>query len=371
MDGSSWPNAPGAVRRPRWRVLVGGTPLEGCESAEIHSTGHRKASTISARFSLNADPSVLSTWADTQPPVNLEVQAALLSDGQAEGQASWQSVFVGDVSDIHIDLPNGSVDVTGRDLAGRLIDGRTRETFANQSSSEIATTVAGRFGLTADVDATTARAGSYYQLEHDKLVNDAFSKTTTYWDLLSFLAKQEGFDLWVDGRTLHFKQAVDPQTATPVPLVWSPATDAVAYPSAPVVDIQLRRSCAIGKGVKVIVKIWSSKQKTATEISYPPSAANDAQEYVYVRPGWSPERALQYAQSEYADILRHERTVDISMPGELSLTPRSVVSLTGTGTSFDTSYFVDGLSREFSLDAGFVQHLVLKNHPTQSDAEVG
>lgn len=370
MDTISWPVEPGTVRHPRWRILVGGTPLSGCESVEIHATGHRKASTVSARFSLGADPSLLATWADAQPPISLEVQAAFLVDSQSEEQAVWQSAFVGDVSDIHIDLPNGSVDVTGRDLAGRLIDGRTRETFANQSSSEIAHTIAGRFGLTADVDATTTRAGSYYQLEHDKLVNDSFSKTTTYWDLLSYLAKHENFDLWVDGKTLHFKKAVDIATVQPVPLVWSPASDTVAYPSIPVADIQLRRSCTLGKGIKVIVKTWNSKQKHSSEISYPASAAKDAQEYVYVRPGWSPERALQYAQSEYSDILRHERSVDITMPGELSMTPRSIVSLAGTGTSFDTRYFVDELSREFSLDGGFTQHVVLKNHPVQSDADV-
>lgn len=368
MSATSWPVTPGSVRRPRWRILVGGTPLNGCESVELHHTNHRKSSTLSARFALNADPTLLATWADVQPPVSIEVQAAFASD---DGSLAWLSAFIGDVADIHIDLPNGTVEVTGRDLAGRLIDGRTRETFANQSSSEIATTIAGRFGLAADVNATTRLAGSYYQLEHDKLTSDSFSRTTTYWDLLSFLARQEGFDLWVDGRTLHFKKAVEIASVQSVPLVWSPASGDVAYPSVPVADIQMRRSCTIGQGIKVVVKIWSSKAKTSSEISYPTSGSKDSQEYVYVRPGWSPERALQFAQSEYADILRHERTVDISMPGELGLTARSIVSLAGTGTSFDTSYFVDELTREFSLDGGFIQHVVLKNHPVQSDAEVG
>ena len=369
-SSSSWPVTPGIARRPRWRVLLAGQPLAGCESVSVHQTNHRAAGTLSAKFALNADPGSLTTWTDAAPPVSIEVQAAFLAEGAPEGSEDWQSIFVGDGSDAHIDLPNGSVEATARDLAGRLIDGKTTQTYANQTSSQVAQTVAAHFGLTADVDSTTVLTGSYYQLEHDKLVNNSFSRTTTFWDLLSYLARQEGYDLWVDGRTLHFKRAVDPSATTPVPLVWSPASGADAWPSIPVTDIQMSRSCTLAKGVQVIVKIWDSRQKTASVVRYPSGQGTGAQEYVYVRPGWSQQAALAYAQAQYADILRHERTVTVSMPGDLTMTQRSMVSLTGTGTSFDTVYFVDEIERSFSLDGGFTQRLTLKNHPVQSDADV-
>ena len=367
---ATWPTAAGVSRRPRWRVLLAGQPLVGCESVSVHQTNHRAAGTLTARFALNADPGSLTTWADAQPPIAIEVQAAFLADGTPEGSEDWVSIFVGDVSNAHLDLLNGDVEATARDLAGRLIDGKTTNTYANQTSSQVASAVATQFGLAADVDATTVLTGSYYQLEHDKLVNNAFSRTTTYWDLLSYLARQEGFDLWVSGRVLYFKRAVDPSTTTPVPLIWSPASGADAWPSIPVVDIQMSRSCTLAHGIQVIVKIWDSRQKTASVVRYPSGNGTGAQEYVYVRPGWSQQAALTYAQAQYADILRHERTLTVSMPGELTMTQRSMVSLTGTGTSFDTAYFVDEIERSFSLDGGFTQQLTLKNHPTQSDADV-
>lgn len=49
------------------------------------------------------------------------------------------------------------------------------------------------------------------------------------------------------------------------------------------------------------------------------------------------------------------------MPGELALTPRSVVMLAGRGTEFDQSYFVDSIERRLNVETGFTQHLRCKN----------
>ncbi len=372
MDASSWPVTPGIVRHPRWRALLNGTPLTGCESVDVHETNSYRANTVYARFSSSADPSVLSTWADADPPVLLEIQAALLADGAAESSASWQSAFVGQVDKVHIDLVGGTVEVEGRDLSSRLIDAKTKETFANQTVSEIVQTLAARRSLTVDVDDFGTLAGAFYQLEHDKLTADSFSKTTTEWDLLVYLARHVGADCYLSGQTLHFKIAVDAATATPVPLAWTPATSGVAYPSSPVLDIQLERNLTLAKDIRVVMRIWSSKGKTAQEIAYPTTKAADAQEYVLPpRPGMSPAAALAYVQAQYADLVKHERLCTVTMPGEMTMDARTVVALSGTGTSFDLPYYVDEIDREWSMDAGFRQTLKLKNHRTESDAEVG
>lgn len=90
-----------------------------------------------------------------------------------------------------------------------------------------------------------------------------------------------------------------------------------------------------------------------------------------MRAGWSAQRALRFAQSTYADIIRHERVLDIERPGELTLTPRSVVELSGVpGNSFNTRFAVDELTRSFSVQGGLKQNLTLKNHCLQSDTSV-
>ncbi len=106
-----------------------------------------------------------------------------------------------------IDVLNRTVEIDGRDLTARLLDARTQETFSNQTASEIAETLAARHGLTADVTATTTLAGRYYATEHDRITLGQFSRATTEWDLLTFLAAREGFEAYVAGQTLTFAPA--------------------------------------------------------------------------------------------------------------------------------------------------------------------
>ncbi len=366
--GSSWPVAVGTVRQVRWRVLVGGQPLAGCESVQVHTNNHYAADTFSGRFSLTADPAQASVWADKDPPILLEVQAAFLQDGAAP---AWQSAFTGEVDRLDIDLVSATVDVEGRDLSRRLIDAKTKETFANQRVSDIVSTLAGRHGLTADCGAFPEMAGSFYQLEHDKITNDSFGRTTTEHDLLVYLAKHVGADYWVSGTVLHFKTAVDDSTATPLQLTWAPR-GAQAYPGIQVTDIKQSRNLTLAKDIKVVMRIWNSKGKSASEVTYPPGAKKTAQEIVLTpRQFASPAAALTYVQSQYADIVKHERVLQLTMPGELSMDARSIIALTGTGTSFDQRYFVDTIERSWSVDEGFRQSVHVKNRETQSEAQVG
>ena len=76
-------------------------------------------------------------------------------------------------------------------------------------------TIAARRGLEASVTATKTRVGSYYELYNLRLTKDQAE-----WDLLMFLAEQEGYDLWVSGKTLNFHPPVAP-TAEPYVLLWS------------------------------------------------------------------------------------------------------------------------------------------------------
>ena len=49
------------------------------------------------------------------------------------------------------------------------------------------------------------------------------------------------------------------------------------------------------------------------------------------------------------------------MPGELTLSPRSMLTLSGTGTAFDQSYFIDTIERVLNFETGFTQHIRAKN----------
>ena len=49
------------------------------------------------------------------------------------------------------------------------------------------------------------------------------------------------------------------------------------------------------------------------------------------------------------------------MPGELALTPRSMITLEGTGTEFDQAYYIDVIERRLRRDGGLTEHILAKN----------
>jgi hypothetical protein len=76
------------------------------------------------------------------------------------------------------------------------------------------------------------------------------------------------------------------------------------------------------------------------------------------------------AQSILGDLSRHERVIGFRQPADLSLTPRSILRLRGTGTDWDQAYYPDSITLAASLDGGFVQDVRAKNVSPNSQVQV-
>ena len=115
------------------------------------------------------------------------------------------------------------------------------------------------------------------------------------------------------------------------------------------------------------VKSWNTRQQAAfTQTARSTGQGRRGgppQRIVVVRPNLSTDDANKLAARILADLSAHERLVHAELPGELSLTPRTRIALSGTGTDFDQLYYVAELDRHFSLDHGFTERLRLKNSP--------
>ena len=242
--------------------------------------------------------------------------------------------------------------LSGRDLTARLIEARTQESFSNRTASEIATLLAGRRGLSADVTATTTPVGRYWQLQRDRITLDQFSRATTEWDLLVTLAGLEGFDVWVAGSTLHFR----PRQAAALGPVLRPSDLA---------GLRLERALTLARDIEVVVKSWNSRQQQAfirtARRRRGGARSGDIQRYVYVVPNLTPDDALKLAQQRLAELTRHERVVIAEMPGELTLAPRMKIRLENTLTDFDQDYWIDEIDRTLHISRGFTQTLRARN----------
>lgn len=329
-----------SLRVPQLDVLVNGASLAGAISADVTSNSHYAADRFRAQIALGAGPA--SVW--TQSDMLVEIRMGL--DG------SWSSLVTGAVDRLDIDPVRGLVELEGRDLTAGLIEARTQETFANQTSSEIAELLAQRHGLTASVFPTGTPVGRYYQNEHDRITLNQFSRATTEWDLLVFLAQHEGFNVWISGTMLNFQ----PQAAS--------ALGAAGLTPSGCIDLRLQRSLTLARDIEVVVKSWNTRQQAAftqTARSTGRGSLGKAQRYVYVRPNLTPQDALQLAQRILGDLTRHERVILATVPGELVLTPRSLLQLSGTETDFDQMYYVAEIDRRLSVDRGFIQMIRAKN----------
>ena len=348
-------------RKPGLLVLLDGRPLPGVIEAEVTNNNHYQADIFSASFHMEAD----AKWweADT---VLLDIQASP-DDGKP-----FVSMIVGEVSSVGIDLARRIVRVDGRDLTSRFIETKTQETFRNQTSSQVATTLAGRHGMTADVVATTGLVGRYYVQDHDHLKQGEFTRTTTEWDLLTYLAGIEGYDVWVEGTTLKFKPTTPPD-ATPWLVDWS--VDENRMPVSNAMDLDLSRNLTLAKDIIVEVKSWNSRKgsgftKIAKAAKSPGTkggkAQSEPQKISIIRPNLTEDQAQKLANSILADESKHERVIRWKEPAEAALTPRSMCRLTGTGTSWDQTYFVSSVQRRISLGTGFTMTAEAKNHSPQS-----
>lgn len=329
---------PNNLRTPRLQVLANNAPLPGVLSAEISSNNHYAADRF--RLTLQVSPIDANTWSNTQQAL-LDIQFSL--DGK-----SWTSLLQGEVDQLHLDPRALRLTLEGRDLTARLIASRTQETFANQTSSDIATTLANRHNLTAAVAPTTTPVGAYWQLEHDHITLDCFTRATTEWDLLTTLAAHEGFNVWISGTTLNFQ---------PPPTNLDPQAILSVTAPANIISVQMSRALTLARPIAITVKSWNSRQANAFSQTATSPGAGSPQPYIYVVPNLTPAAALKLAQTRLAELTSHERAIEIEMPGELRLTPRQQIQLTGTNTSFDQIYHVEEITRRLSTTQGFTQHL--------------
>jgi phage protein D len=343
-----------AWRAPRLRLLTNGLPIQGVVEAGVTSNNHYAADRFSAVMAIGADLSANAAYWASETNILADVQFSL------DGGATFASLIQGLVDTVAIDVLTGTLRIEGRDLTAAMIENRTQETFANRTSSEIATILAQRHNLTPVVTPTTTPVGRYYQNEHDRIALNQFSRSMTEWDLLIFLAGQEDFDVFVSGTSLYFQPVSGsltvPYTVTPNHLQ----------------DLRLERSLTLARDIVVTVKSWNSRQQNAFTQTVRASGrrgsgtnsagqAASPQHYVFVRPNLTMNDALKLAQQKAAELTQHERVWEATMPGDLTLDPRNMIQLVGTATDFDQTYFIDVIDRHLSIDHGFIQHVRARN----------
>lgn len=326
-------------RSPGTQLVVNGRVMDGVIAAGVRSTRYFGADCFELTLALGSDGRF---WSD-QPSIDVDLRL------REDACTSYTSLIQGRVDSVHLNPVSRVVQIEGRDYSAALIDSVVSESFSNRTASEIATLLACRHGLQPIVAPTSEIVGRYYQDGYETVLLDNFCGRASEWDLLSQLAQHESYELFVSGTDLNFVPAVSSEVLYAVL-----STDDV-------IDLRLERMLPFAGDVEVVVKTWNSREHSsdmqiASRRGYAGSGISPRR-YVLVRPNLRSDAAQQLVQRRLAELCAHGSTIDLVMPGELRLMPRSVIKLVGTGTTFDQTYRIDMVDRRLSSTRGFTQRI--------------
>lgn len=365
-------NAPD-VTAPRALVMINDEAIPGWVEWTVDNNTFYQADTFRVVFATDGVPTSRGpAWFSAQSGMKVEIRAGFPADPVHYGASELDSLIYGAVDDLTWDPVHGTVELSGRDLTAELIDTKTTEKWPNLTASQIVERIAKGHGLTPVVTKTTQKSGKYYEIDHVRLTDQR-----SEWDLLTWLAHEEQFIVYVKGKELHFEPK--PTTANdPYVLTWQPPTDDRAYPIFNGKGLTLSRNLTLAKDVIVEVRSWNAKnakgftvkaQATHNKNTVLKGAAQpvgDAQTYSYTVPGLTHEAALKWAQAKLREITQHEMRLSVELPGDNILRATDVVELRGTGTAFDQTYFPESVVRQMSISAGYSMTLTAKNQSPES-----
>lgn len=359
-------------RQPRGAVKVNGELIKGWIEFELSNNAYFSADTFRCSFAgalLPDDRNVI--WFSQQQDMFVELFIGFPQDPTNFSPSDLTSWIYGQVDHIEIDPITNTIEVDGRDLTRVFIDEKTTQKWPNQTSSQIATMLAQKHGLTPVVTATKTTVGKYYEIDHVNM-----SDERSEWDILNYLADLEGFKVWVRGQSLYFQPAPDPTKTTPYSIVYQVASTE-AGPKANFERLKMKRALTVSRGIQVKIRSWNKKYAKGFSVSYPSNVktikvgqstvGSGGQIYSKTIPNLTQDQALQYAQKWYGQLVAHEmRLEDLEMPGDNDLDITSIIEFGGTGTAFDQQYFPDNISRRISFDGGYGMTIAAKNHAPDS-----
>jgi hypothetical protein len=339
-----------AVRAPRVLAQINGSIVKSIMNVDLRDRGSCRSSEFELIASINREKSE-SQWLELlQGKVTVEIYM------HPQSIEDNLTMFEGLADYIAFDPINGTVRLSGRDYSSVLSGSTYQDLFCNQTASEIATYIAARHGFDANIAPTSAMVGTYQCDGYSEILLNAHSPITSEWDLLKRLATREGFELFVNGTTLIFGPLESLVTRT------------VSIDLSDVMDIKFYQNCPLSDQTTLVVKSWNSwlGQSLSCAGDLPSGQAtvvdsglkgDSAIEIAIIKPNLTAEGTESLAQRHLGTLSQTALTVQITMPGEMSMKPRDVITITGSDTVYDASYIISSVHRHFSATAGFIQYV--------------
>jgi phage protein D len=404
-------NSASAVRKPRGKVTANGTPLRFSKFEVIQNNNHG-TDTFQVELPL-FDPKAPFDWKWWSDQTDIEIEVAVGFE-QADGSTgSWQSLIVGPVDAIAMAPlsyghnqgggsshssntraavgyggviqheggpahPEGSVlTIRGRDYSGQLQDSQMSQQFTGNdlSAAQLIPQIVSRIPqLSVDVEEADDSIATVYNGQGGRLFLNR-----SPWDVITSLADHEGYQVRMKGRTVVVKPNGPPDTSNPYRVFYTPEFRDPGNPDnyrpvqSNVITLRMSRALNIAKGVDVFVQAYDTAtgQRPSRKVAKVRSsrrasrhAGNQAQSpttYTFNRPGMSPAQAQRHAKARASQVAQFERNIEFQIAGDPTMSIGRAITLSGTGTAFDQTYFADQIDHRLSVEGGYAMEIRAKN----------
>ncbi len=330
--------------RTELQVTIDGDEISGLLRASIATTNTFSADTYSLTFAIGSgDLPGIEFWSSVAS-AEMSIAAVVSSPFGP----TYQELITGMIDTIHVNPVQGIVGVEGRDLSASMIDAYHQQDFVNQTASDIVSTLARYHDLQPVVTSTIGNIGRFYIDGYTKLSLGQFSRLQSDWDLVVQLARQNDFDVFVQGRALYFQPSSQSSSA----LIPIGLRDVQA--------MRIEKNLRIAETANAAVQSWNSQDMQAFR-SNDPAEGNLAQDtnlpFLFSGSNYSAQQVNDLAGRYTAELGRLATVLDLHMPWDLSLSPRTKILLQDTNSAFDTTYLIDSIERHYSSTLGCTQNI--------------
>lgn len=341
-------NAPpvARARAPQSIVTINGVVVPALEW-DVTVTALARADRASLTCAASALPAAMNAAAiASAETVTVEIRAGAPDAGVVAQAADLAVIFVGEADTCRWEAMDGTITLDARSYAARLIDTTTSKQYRNQTASQVATILAGEHGLTPVVTATKAKIGRYYKPDTTARVHSERGK----WDLLTWLAREEGFIVYVTGKELHFRPRPDAKTDAFV-FRWTDPGPGAGVIAADAVSMEISRNITQTESVNVIVRSWNAAdRRTYTATKTKTKGTRKPIDHVVNIPGLSQAETTARAAQILNEITRHNLTLTIDGPAGDAMSVADIIKV--EGSPFDGAFNIDSIQWRFGMGEG-------------------
>lgn len=351
------------VRAPRAKLSIAGGDIWPL-AVTVEQTSNRTCGTFEASVTLDGQLGINERYWSSLINRNVTVNAT--NDATL---GSFVPKFVGNIDSVDISWEHRTVRLSGRDLLAPMLETKTNDSFKNRNVTSVVQDLAGRVGLATKISLPSTNPTGLKYGSENTLMGDG----DVLFNILSRLAQSTGCVFFVVANTLYFMPASS-LSGGQFLVNYVPPTP-LTYASGNFIRLRTHRNYVLSPLIKVRTRSFQMKSKKVISSEYHVGGSGSGTlVFEHRAPNLAKEQSDQVTLAKINEIISREKTIEVEMPGDVTLDPTMQIVLAGTGTAFDQTYVLASVNHSWAQGDGYRMSFSARNPDatrTPQQASVG